>query len=175
MEYLGSKYISSDFASQISSDIKAKVHDNQTSIKELSSPLQATNQAISVVRQQTENVATQVDGIDDGVRTLRKDISSLRRKGFEELEKISKAQTNGQSIENAVVTRLNQHGAEMRNALSQHTEQITGLMTKHTGQTEVFVSCAKYAAIPRSCFAGRKDLEPSCRSDQSARPHAVSM
>lgn len=155
IEYQGSKYILSDFASQISSDIKATVQDNQTLINELSSPLRATNQAVSVVKQQTEKTAIQVSDINDGVRTLRKDFSSFRREGFEEFEKISKdTQNNAQSIETTIATKLNEYGAEMRNALSQHTGQITGLMTKRTGQIEVLVSSAEYVAIPHSCFAG---------------------
>jgi alpha-galactosidase/6-phospho-beta-glucosidase family protein len=117
--------------------------------------LQATNQAVSAVKQQTENIAIQAGGIKDDVRILHKDISSLCRNGFEELEKISKnTQNNAQSIETAVATTLNEYGAEMRNALSQQTGQIMGLMTKHKGQIEVVVSSAEHIAIPHSCFAG---------------------
>lgn len=90
MDFLGSKHFSSDGASQISSDIKATVQDNQVSIQKLSSPLQATNQAVLLVKQQTEKAAVQIGGINDDVRNLHENISSLRSEGFEEFEKISK-------------------------------------------------------------------------------------
>ena len=96
---------------------------------------------MSLVKKQTETVVIQIDGIHDDFRNVRQDISSLRGNEIEEFEKISKAiQNSAQTIEGAIATRLDECGADIRNALSQHNSQMTGLMTNQTKQIEVLVS-----------------------------------
>lgn len=79
----------------------------------------------------------------------------LHKKGFEEFEKLSKTSSiHAQSIEAAIVTKLDEYCAEIRNALSQHTWPITGLKNNSTGQIEALVSSLEYMAISHSFFAG---------------------
>ena len=120
-------------------------------------PIRDINQTVSALKQQTKKIAVQASNIDDSIRILNYNVSSLHRQGFEEFQKLSKnSQANAHSIEIAIATKLNEYGVEMSNALAQHTQHVTRLITNPTGRIEVLVSSSIYMAISHSlfCIAG---------------------
>lgn len=102
-----------------------------------------------MLKRQTEKIVIQAN---DGFQMLRNDISGFPRKGFEKFEKLS--EDTQKSIETIIATQLNKYAAKMQYAFSQHTQQITGLMTKPTEQIEALVRVTKEITIAHSCFTG---------------------
>ena len=60
-----------------------------------------------------------------------------------------------------IATRLEECDFDMRNALSQHNSQITGLMINQAKQIEILVRSTEYFAIVYSELSRMKELRAS--------------
>ena len=107
------------------------VHDNQTAIQTLSSPLQAINQAFPLLQEQNEATAITVRAVRQEAHDSRQEAQHFREKALTELTKLAdRADSSPNSLERTIAITLDRHSAKMTQL--KHDLQLAH--SKYTGE-----------------------------------------
>ena len=96
------------------SGTETAVHNNQTAIQALSSPLQAINQAFPLIQQQNDATATTLRAVHQETHDSREEARIFRNKALTELTKlVDRVDSSPNSLERIIAITLDRHSAKM--------------------------------------------------------------
>ena len=117
------------------------VHDNQTAVQTLSSPLQAIKQAFPLLQEQNEATAIALRAVRQEAHDSRQEARHFREKTLTELTKLAdRANSSPNSLERTIAITLDRHSTKMTQlkhdmqlAHSQHTGEVVAKLEAIVG------------------------------------------
>ncbi len=120
---------------RIVSDTETAVNNNRRAIQALSSPIQAINQAFSLIQQQTEDTAITIRAVHDEVHDSRQSTQDFQETVLQELTRIANhINSSSSSLETTISMTLDHYSTGMnqmkRDLHSAHTQPISKVFAK---------------------------------------------